>query len=74
MDTVKKLFGVMMLAVAAWMLARDPARPRHVSCSGPCRRIVAAWMLWTAVQTALGGRMAAAHWPALRPGFTEPRF
>ena len=45
MDTVKKLFGVMMLAVAAWMLARIvPERPALLLWAVPA--LVAAWILW----------------------------
>jgi thiol:disulfide interchange protein DsbD len=48
MDTVKKLFGVMMLAVAAWMLARIvPERLALVLWAVPA--LVAAWLLWSAV-------------------------
>jgi thiol:disulfide interchange protein DsbD len=46
MDTVKKLFGVMMLAVAAWMLARIvPERQALLLWAVPA--LVAAWLLWT---------------------------
>ena len=45
MDTVKKLFGVMMLAVAAWMLARVvPERFALVLWAVPA--LVAAYLLW----------------------------
>ena len=45
MDTVKQLFGVMMLAVAAWMLARVvPARAVLLLWAVPSA--VAAWLLW----------------------------
>src|SRR5581483_3441172 len=46
MDTVKKLFGVMMLAVAAWMLARIvPERQALLLWAVPL--LVCAWILWT---------------------------
>jgi len=46
MDTVKKLFGVMMLAVAAWMLARVvPERFSLVLWAIPA--LICAWILWT---------------------------
>lgn len=46
MDTVKKLFGVMMLAVAAWMLARViPERFSLVLWAIPA--LICAWLLWT---------------------------
>jgi thioredoxin:protein disulfide reductase len=46
MDTVKKLFGVMMLAVAAWMLARVvPERLSLVLWAIPA--LICAWILWT---------------------------
>jgi thiol:disulfide interchange protein DsbD len=49
MDTVKKLFGVMMLAVAAWMLARVvPARFALVLWAMP--PLVAAWLLVAATR------------------------
>jgi len=45
MDTVKKLFGVMMLAVAAWMLARIvPEQAALVLWAVPA--LVAGWLLW----------------------------
>ena len=45
MDTVKQLFGVMMLAVAAWMLTRVvPARAVLLLWAVPSA--VAAWLLW----------------------------
>ena len=45
MDTVKKLFGVMMLAVAAWMLARVvPERFALILWAVPA--LVAAYLLW----------------------------
>ncbi len=46
MDTVKKLFGVMMLAVAAWMLARVlPERFALVLWAIPA--LICAGLLWT---------------------------
>jgi thiol:disulfide interchange protein DsbD len=46
MDTVKKLFGVMMLAVAAWMLARIiPERLALLLWAVPA--LICAWILWT---------------------------
>ncbi len=45
MDTVKQLFGVMMLGVAAWMLTRvTPAGATLVLWAVPAA--VAAWLLW----------------------------
>ena len=54
MDTVKKLFGVLMLAVAAWMLARViPERWSLILWAIPA--LICAWILWTEVrkQTAI---------------------
>lgn len=46
MDTVKKLFGVLMLAVAAWMLARVvPERVALMLWAIPA--FIGAWLLWT---------------------------
>jgi thiol:disulfide interchange protein DsbD len=46
MDTVKKLFGVMMLAVADWMLARIvPDRAALLLWAIPA--LICAWILWT---------------------------
>jgi thiol:disulfide interchange protein DsbD len=46
MDTVKKLFGVMMLAVADWMLARIvPERASLLLWAIPA--FLCAWILWT---------------------------
>ena len=46
MELVKKLFGVMMLAVAAWMLARiTPERLTLVLWAVPAAAL--AWLLWT---------------------------
>jgi thiol:disulfide interchange protein DsbD len=45
METVKKLFGVMMLAVAAWMLARVvPERAALLLWAVPA--LVLGWLLW----------------------------
>lgn len=76
MDTVKKFFGVMMLAVAAWMLARVvPERFSLVLWAIPA--LICAGLLWTAVRklsaTAwvlrLGGAAAALYGVALLAGF-----
>jgi thioredoxin:protein disulfide reductase len=49
MDLVKKLFGVLMLAVAAWMLARIlPDRVSLALWSVPA--LVLAWLLWSAIR------------------------
>jgi thioredoxin:protein disulfide reductase len=46
MELVKKLFGVMMLAVAAWMLARiTPERLTLLLWAVPAAAL--AWLLWT---------------------------
>ena len=46
MELVKKLFGVMMLAVAAWMLTRiTPERLTLVLWAVPAFAL--AWLLWT---------------------------
>jgi thioredoxin:protein disulfide reductase len=56
MDFVKRLFGVMMLAVAAWMLARIvPGRPMLLLWSVPL--LTLAWLLWHEAR-----RRAAATW------------
>lgn len=45
MDFVKRLFGVLMLAVAAWMLARIvPGRPMLLLWAVPL--LALAWLLW----------------------------
>ena len=50
MDLVKKLFGVMMLAVAAWMLARIvPDRVALALWAVPA--LILAWLLWSATRT-----------------------
>jgi thiol:disulfide interchange protein DsbD len=49
MDTVKKLFGVLMLAVAAWMLARViPERWSLILWAIPA--LICAWIVWTEVR------------------------
>src|SRR6516162_611818 len=49
MDLVKKLFGVLMLAVAAWMLARVvPERVSLALWSVPA--LVLAWLLWSGIR------------------------
>jgi thiol:disulfide interchange protein DsbD len=54
MDTVKKLFGVMMLAVAAWMLARIiPERLSLLLWAIPA--LVCAWLLITEVRKRSAG-------------------
>jgi thioredoxin:protein disulfide reductase len=58
MDTVKKLFGVMMLAVAAWMLARVvPERFSLVLWAIPA--LICTWILWTETR-----KRSAATWVA----------
>jgi thioredoxin:protein disulfide reductase len=58
MDTVKKFFGVMMLAVAAWMLARIvPEALALVLWSVPL--LVAGALLWTVVRSSGPTRWAA---------------
>jgi thioredoxin:protein disulfide reductase len=50
MELVKKLFGVMMLAVAAWMLARVvPDRFSLILWAVPA--LVLAWLLWSQTRT-----------------------
>ncbi len=45
MDSIKKLFGVMMLAMAAWMLARVlPGRASLFAFAVPA--VIGAWVLW----------------------------
>ncbi len=49
MDLVKKLFGVLMLAVAVWMLARIvPERLAVALWSAPA--LVLAWLLWSGLR------------------------
>ena len=58
MDTVKNLFGVMLLGVAAWMFARVvPGWASLVLWAVPA--LVAAWLLWRAAIKSGGGRLAA---------------
>ncbi|HYM27534.1 MAG TPA: protein-disulfide reductase DsbD, partial [Steroidobacteraceae bacterium] len=55
MELVKKLFGVMMLAVAAWMLARIvPDRVALVLWAVPA--LLLAWLLWTGTRSASGAQ------------------
>jgi thiol:disulfide interchange protein DsbD len=49
MDTIKQLFGVMMLAVAAWMLTRVTP-PSGVLVLWAVPAAVAAWLLWRAAR------------------------
>jgi len=56
MDTVKKLFGVMMLGVAAWMLARIvPERLTLLLWAIPA--LICAWLLWSETR-----KVAATVW------------
>ena len=56
MDLVKKLFGVLMLAVAVWMVARIlPERVTLVLWAVPA--LILAWLLWNATRTG-----SAASW------------
>jgi thioredoxin:protein disulfide reductase len=49
MDLIKKVFGVIMLAVAAWMLARIvPERLTLVLWAIPA--LILAWLLWTEIR------------------------
>jgi thioredoxin:protein disulfide reductase len=75
MDLVKKLFGVMMLAVAAWMLARVvPERIALLLWAVPV--LVLAWLLWFELRARAGaawglriaGLAAAAYGVALATG------
>ncbi|MGH8134155.1 MAG: protein-disulfide reductase DsbD [Steroidobacteraceae bacterium] len=57
MDTVKKLFGVMMLAVAAWMLARVvPERLMLLLWAVPA--LTLAWLLWAQTRRRSGAAWA----------------
>lgn len=76
MDTVKKLFGVMMLAVAAWMLARVvPERFSLVLWAIPA--LICAWLLWTETRkrtttawvARIAGAAAGLYGVALLAGF-----
>ncbi|HRX89833.1 MAG TPA: protein-disulfide reductase DsbD [Steroidobacteraceae bacterium] len=58
MDTVKNLFGVMLLGVAAWMFARIvPGWLSLVLWAVPA--LVAAWLLWQAAIKSGAGRLVA---------------
>ncbi len=51
MNTVKQFFGVLMLAIAVWMLARVvPERVALVLWAVPA--VIAAWLLWRVVRSA----------------------
>jgi thioredoxin:protein disulfide reductase len=55
MDLVKKLFGVMMLAVAAWMLARIlPERLALALWAAPA--LILAWLLWSPTRSSPAAR------------------
>jgi len=57
MDTVKKFFGVLMLGVAAWMLARVvPERWALLLWAVPAA--IGAWLLWTEVRGRSWGSFA----------------
>jgi thiol:disulfide interchange protein DsbD len=57
MDFVKKLFGVMMLAVAAWMLARIvPDRVALLLWAVPA--LILAWLLWFDLKLRPGAQWA----------------
>ncbi len=57
MDTVKSLFGVMLLGVAAWMFARIvPSWLGMILWAVPA--LVAAWLLWRAVMHTPTARIA----------------
>ena len=77
MELVKKLFGVMMLAVAAWMLARiTPERLTLLLWAVPA--LALAWLLWTQTRDALRPvglalRAAAVARRCLRPGARRRR-
>ena len=75
MELVKKLFGVMMLAVAAWMLVRIvPDRVALVLWAVPA--LLLAWLLWTGTRSVSGakwglraaGLLAALYGVALAAG------
>ena len=53
MDLIKKVFGVLMLAVAAWMLARIVA-PRAVLILWAVPALVLAWLLWSELRRRSG--------------------
>jgi thiol:disulfide interchange protein DsbD len=83
MDGIKKLFGVMMLAMAAWMLARVlPGRATLFAFAVPA--VIGAWVLWrftarrsTGQWVARGAGVAAGVYGALllfgcAAGATDP--
>jgi thiol:disulfide interchange protein DsbD len=83
MDGIKKLFGVMMLAMAAWMLARVlPGRATLLAFAVPA--VIGAWVLWrfttrrsTGQWVARGAGVAAGVYGALllfgcATGATDP--
>jgi thioredoxin:protein disulfide reductase len=55
MDTVKNLFGVMLLGVAAWMFARI-VPDRFAMVLWAVAAFTAAWLLWKAVMRSTGAR------------------
>ena len=58
MDGIKRLFGVMMLAMAAWMLARIlPARATLFAFAVPA--VLGAWVLWHFTVRQPAGRWVA---------------
>jgi thiol:disulfide interchange protein DsbD len=58
MDGIKKLFGVLMLAMAAWMLARIlPARATLLAFAVPA--VLGAWVLWQFTARPSTGRWVA---------------
>ncbi len=60
MDFVKKLFGVMMLGVAAWMLARIvPERVALLLWAVPA--LTLAWLLWFELRTRSAARLGTAR-------------
>jgi thiol:disulfide interchange protein DsbD len=62
MDGIKKLFGVMMLAMAAWMLARVlPGRATLFAFAVPA--VIGAWVLWRFTT-----RRSAGQWVARGAG------
>jgi thiol:disulfide interchange protein DsbD len=58
MDGIKKLFGVLMLAMAAWMLARIlPGRATLLAFALPA--LLGAWLLWQFIARPSAGRWVA---------------
>jgi thiol:disulfide interchange protein DsbD len=58
MDGIKKIFGVLMLAMAAWMLARIlPARATLLAFAVPA--VLGAWVLWQFTAHPSAGRWVA---------------